>query len=567
MTVFLAVFLNACVDQTSKQDSHNLDDSPSKQVIYNRVLSEYGVRLDEERLTAFDGTVYEKNNWSELKKDLMRDIRNEKFVDHILVNFNKLDLDHADQLSLKSFMINHAVTLGDDDLPRLTKFLAPYLPMNRKLIGFFKSIASFEQEEAVPLEEKETYLVIGTTGYGGGHHAVAKAIYTELKSFPNANVILIDTKELEAEKNPMLMVTGSLHEESIYDEVFQKENNPEKADALWSFYTDVLQREFIANNENLALARKIQEIRPTKVFAVTHHRPWYISISSLLKVPFYFVATDFEIQSYFSDSIDLLNPSYGKFLAATKSPIFFKPLLGKQQAGRDNLRALSNYVVRYSNSYWDWDKFNSAAKVFDVLGIPVREEIRNKQEDTEYLAKSMSALGINADDRVVTIAMGKQGAGTLHEIVKEISANHNKFTLREKIHFFVLCGKNQILLGKLKDELKNFESDAIQIHPMGLLNGAEINSLYNVSDFVLSKPGGATTAELARLGVPLLAYSYYSWEKANLDYLASLGLANDISGTNELIRNIENALVDGFSKKEYQEEDWKWNLRRILQAQ
>lgn len=93
------------------------------------------------------------------------------------------------------------------------------------------------------------------------------------------------------------------------------------------------------------------------------------------------------------------------------------------------------------------------------------------------------------------------------------------------IDFFVLCGKNEQLYGKLKN------SGRANIVPLRYIKCKdEMNKLYDQIDGIITKPGGVTISESLYKRKPIFIYhALPGQEVINLHQLKKLGLVYELN--------------------------------------
>src|SRR4051812_25882939 len=101
--------------------------------------------------------------------------------------------------------------------------------------------------------------------------------------------------------------------------------------------------------------------------------------------------------------------------------------------------------------------------------------------------------------------MGAQGGGNLSNLLDEVIA-HAPPDL--DLVVLVLCGKNTTLLAEMRGLMREKSSPRLRVEPLGMQTAAQMNEIYNLTDVLISKPGGATTAEAAFLQVPFISAEY-----------------------------------------------------------
>lgn len=149
-------------------------------------------------------------------------------------------------------------------------------------------------------------------------------------------------------------------------------------------------------------------------------------------------------------------------------------------------------------------------KIF-VTGIPVHPSF---------------AIGNNAKEEKFTtynvlVSGGSLGIGSLKSIFTEKKSN--------KIHYFVLCGKNE----KLFQEIVYLHDPLIT--PLSYLaNRNDMNTVYEQMDLVVTKPGGMTISECLYKHLPIfLLPPLPGQEEQNFQYLIKAGLViNDSTSIN-----------------------------------
>ncbi|MUK89091.1 UDP-glucuronosyltransferase [Ornithinibacillus sp. L9] len=137
----------------------------------------------------------------------------------------------------------------------------------------------------------------------------------------------------------------------------------------------------------------------------------------------------------------------------------------------------------------------------------------------------------------VLVTGGSLGVGGIEQLLEQASEKHD-------IHYYVLCGKNEILYRKLKS-LRN------DITPISYIeNKEEINHLYDMVDAVITKPGGVTVSECLMKRKPIfICNALPGQEKINEVKLKELGVVIPIQRG-----NIEQQILNFFSgEKQFEE--------------
>ncbi|HEY5556640.1 MGDG synthase family glycosyltransferase [Acetobacterium sp.] len=110
--------------------------------------------------------------------------------------------------------------------------------------------------------------------------------------------------------------------------------------------------------------------------------------------------------------------------------------------------------------------------------------------------------------------------------------------VRDKIRIIVVCGKNV----KIEKEIRNINSrepstnKIVEIH--GFVNN--ISELMDMSDAIISKPGGLTSTEAIVKNIPMIIPFYYpGQEEENADYLVDGGMAIKVNKIKDLTSMVD----------------------------
>jgi UDP-N-acetylglucosamine:LPS N-acetylglucosamine transferase len=173
-----------------------------------------------------------------------------------------------------------------------------------------------------------------------------------------------------------------------------------------------------------------------------------------------------------------------------------------------------------------------------VIGYPLRPEF-TRETDPAALDALAGSFGVRADERVVVMMMGRDGMGDLLlRLVAALDAAGGVPGARLLVA--VICGRSERMRAALHDLLAPaararrgagrlrfmVEGDAPPARVAGWLKlasrvrGARAGA-------VVSKPGGATTAECAALGAYLVGFAGLPWERPNLEFAIRHGFGEE----------------------------------------
>ncbi len=165
-----------------------------------------------------------------------------------------------------------------------------------------------------------------------------------------------------------------------------------------------------------------------------------------------------------------------------------------------------------------------------VLGIPIDTKFRNPGNPGEVLRR----LGLDSNLPVILIMGGGQGLGPIKKIV------HTLDKLRQPVQLIVACGTNRSLYKWLKRNEPLFNK------PVTVMDYTErIDELMSVSSFIVTKPGGLTSAEALSKSLPIIIASPLpGQESLNTHFLLETGIALKMDSFAELGSLAEELLSD-----------------------
>ncbi|HSJ38850.1 MAG TPA: glycosyltransferase [Planococcus sp. (in: firmicutes)] len=139
-----------------------------------------------------------------------------------------------------------------------------------------------------------------------------------------------------------------------------------------------------------------------------------------------------------------------------------------------------------------------------ITGIPISRQFESEMEAD----KKTAVLPYK-----ILMSGGSIGLGNLSEV---LDSGQEELDCRVK----VLCGANE----KLYDDVMKLDGDFAEAYPY-ISSKAEMNSLYEWSDAIISKPGGVTVSEALRKQIPIfLSGALPGQEQVNLRLLNEMGL-------------------------------------------
>ncbi len=178
------------------------------------------------------------------------------------------------------------------------------------------------------------------------------------------------------------------------------------------------------------------------------------------------------------------------------------------------------------------DKHHIDERDIIVTGIPVHESF------TEGTIKSKKN---RTKTKRVLMAGGSSGLGNMLGFINGTSPEAN-------IHYVILCGKNEQLYNDIKE--LNYE----HVTPLAYVSSREeMNRIYEESDALVTKPGGATVSEALRKKLPIFVHSALPGQEfINLQYLKDQKLVHELDETQSLEKQLIDVLSSDFAMKRWE---------------
>jgi processive 1,2-diacylglycerol beta-glucosyltransferase len=159
-----------------------------------------------------------------------------------------------------------------------------------------------------------------------------------------------------------------------------------------------------------------------------------------------------------------------------------------------------------------------------LLGIPI-DPIFYSKLDRNYLREK---LNLNKDKFTILIVSGGFGVGPVRKLVKTIVSPKIKF--KDYIQLIVVCGRNN----RLYKYIENIRLRSIPtLKVFGFVDN--MDELMEVSDLLISKPGGLTISEALAKGLPIIIVSPIpGQEERNAEVLVKYSVGIKAKRTDEV---------------------------------
>lgn len=164
-----------------------------------------------------------------------------------------------------------------------------------------------------------------------------------------------------------------------------------------------------------------------------------------------------------------------------------------------------------------------------VLGYPVRRAFSPPSSPRE-IDRLRADLGVSAGERVVLLMMGRDGMGDrLIELVRRIVESPPEAA--PPLHLVVVCGQAERSRAACEEALRA-AGPHLRARVTGMLPASVLAGYMHLaavggpirSGVVVTKAGGATTAECAETGAHMLLLRGLPWEESNRSFAIARGL-------------------------------------------
>lgn len=181
-------------------------------------------------------------------------------------------------------------------------------------------------------------------------------------------------------------------------------------------------------------------------------------------------------------------------------------------------RAFHRYFVALEETKAQLEWLGIPRERVTVSGIPVDAAFREPIDRETLCAR----IGLNPDAPIVLLSAGAAGTDQTAFMVERL------MDLKEPTQMIVVCGRNE----GLRERVNRLRLETHRtLHVLGYTD--EMAALMKVSDLLIGKPGGMTSAEAVSVGLPMcIVEPIPGQEERNSDHLLEQGIAikcNDLT--------------------------------------
>lgn len=264
----------------------------------------------------------------------------------------------------------------------------------------------------------------------------------------------------------------------------------------------------------------------------------YKEAADLLSIPYIIIPTDF-------NGYDLNFYGLNNFANNIDNAKKFRLFLPFKDSQTD--KAFENKTIMESVKY---------------TGYPVRKDFlkfSNEYRQNNGLADQIKKNEqIKPDDKTILIMMGAQSwaEDAIIKYTDLINQNASKIMYGNSgiLHVYIICGANDALYKKISN-IKIKDSQLLKIHPEQWIDGERMAKLMAISDTIIAKPGGSSSAEILAIGKHTIfkpdSTSAISWEKDNMLMVEKYNLADEFDyKANFTENNFIAAIRNGINHKQ-----------------
>jgi hypothetical protein len=539
---------------------------------YSSEFKKWDISLDisNDRATAVDGTIYPRYAWKNRLERSLTQHTNDHFKSRVISQayhrhiYPILKNNPEINQSFKSFLYLYHVYFGSDIAP-VKKKLSLYAKLNPFFTDRRYSVAlsKFMNEisSAFPKRSPDTTgplkIAIITGPYGSGHTSSAKALKEALKGKQNFHVTTLDECtdfpdtlfRMTRKVDPTTGTETGYHACRIYNDITISEGNFRKATLLYILNSKL--SDFIPLNKFHYLYERLKNENTDLILSTVHHIEEITANSYMLDIPTRITVTDYEFPSKQWFHLNQIDSTLVQYWVPTLNyKGFFRPLVRDYALKRwDTKLSHARINVIYQQIFHQGKSLADIQEqlgVFSYLPFPVSPKIEppvSKKESMDHRLNPKLAFSNQAERKVITLsAGGTPNAHVMSRATEQVIRIAPKIPY--KLQLAVLTSDNQSVIQKITQVFNSHRipimdpllptsegSTPITARILPLLSYPdEMASVYKASDAVISKSGGASTAEIIYSNTPFIrGFALWPWTIENFKYLESLGLSYSAS--------------------------------------
>lgn len=197
---------------------------------------------------------------------------------------------------------------------------------------------------------------------------------------------------------------------------------------------------------------------------------------------------------------------------------------------------IDGYVVSNCDMVIDMASRGIKPNIIHNLGIPVNPNfMRSFNKDETF-----NSLNLDSNKTTILLMGGSLGMGKIYNVYSELQ------NIKNDVQIIVITGKNKKLFSQLID-IQNESKKETRI--VGYTE--EVNKYMQISDVLITKPGGLTITEALIYNLPMAIFSVIpGQEERNAEFLIKHNLAISLGDGKECSETIDSLLGDRAKLKE-----------------
>lgn len=253
------------------------------------------------------------------------------------------------------------------------------------------------------------------------------------------------------------------------------------------------------------------------------------------------------------DKLHELLESHETDMVICTHPLFVKAISYMKHTGRFDGKVISVitdylphecYVSQEVDAYIVGSSHTKAALIrrgiytdrIHVHGIPIKREFAFRQVNL-----------VHSEYFTVLLMGGSMGVSGMKKAYKKLMA------IQSPMKVYVVCGNNK----SMKNTLQYYSTGCHDVELLGFTD--RVPELMELSDVIISKPGGLTVTESLAKEIPMIIpYCIPGQEQENSDVLTEAGAAIRVDGSRKLAATVEELMANPM-----QLEVLKHNIRKI----
>lgn len=166
-----------------------------------------------------------------------------------------------------------------------------------------------------------------------------------------------------------------------------------------------------------------------------------------------------------------------------------------------------------------------AEKIYP-FGIPIRAGFDENDHVSAETQKDSDVRG------TILMIAGSMGSSQMEEAFSAV------IKVKEPIRIIAVCGKNSSMADDLRRIPRETYGSTKKVDIYGFVDN--VNELMDVSDVIVTKPGGITITEAIVKGIPILIpFHYPGQEEDNIDFVVDSGIGIKVDNMEDLTSMIE----------------------------